>query len=127
MPSLEERMLAALKVYCLWSWLETHPDKGKKDYPLFEELIVSGPDSPLCPWCEAYYLCETCPLSAVGQGCDCGSWFYTWLKTSEGYQTFTSENQRIALLNERSRAAGEIANLARKEYKRCESLSGQAR
>lgn len=112
--------LAALKVYCLWSWLASHPDKGKKDYPLFEELIVSGPDSPLCPWCEAYYLCETCPLSAVGQGCEGGSWFDVWTRAGERYETFLPEEQRAALLNERSWAAGEIARLAWKEYRRLE-------
>lgn len=125
MPSLEERMLAALKVYCLWSWLSAHPDKWKSDYPLFQELIINRPNSSLCPWCDIHRgKCSNCPLGVVGELCGDGrSWFHIWINAGRRYQTFALEKQRTALLDERGWAAGEIARIAWNEYKWLEWLS----
>ena len=97
---------AALAVYNLWSWLEANPDAGKQDYPLYDELRIKE-CMDMCPWCELFRIrftriCSGCPLDRAYSNCfSDGSMFDCWNRNSR-----------------RSVAAGEIARIAWKEYKR---------
>lgn len=110
MPSLEERRLAALKVYCIWSWLASHPGHDKREHPLYWDLHIDQLYLD-CPWCDLYRSrdsvnCAGCPLSNVNEDCaEYSSWYAHWevnLPFQSGY----------------SIEAGNIATLAWQEYKR---------
>ena len=106
--------LDALKVYCMWSWLERNPTQYKLDYPLFVELGF-GKSKTHCPWCVRWIRdlrsskCgnpdSECPLYRAGECClDTGSLYDVWYYNEDS--------------GKRSRAAGEIARIAWQEYKR---------
>ena len=104
------KKLAALKVYCLWSWLERNPGRHKSGYPLFKELEINKSKNQ-CPWCDIWWhrRCRSwrsmCPLYRVGEGCiHTDSLFYTWYYSKD--------------LEDKARVAGEIARIAWEEYKR---------
>ena len=112
------KKLAALKVYVLWSWLEQHPDKTKKQHPLYAEIglatLLCG-----CPWCDIYLKwggChllngDKCPLDLAGMNCK-----EPWAPFNKWYARlyrYSSEELRV-----KREAAGEIARVAWQEYKR---------
>ena len=105
------KKLAALKTYNIWSWLSTHPGKEKKDYPLYYEL---GFDKLIdaCPWCDISFSCKNCPLDKEGYRCFTGqiSLYRIWVD----YKFFDKNYNK----KEKCEAAGEIANVAWREYKR---------
>lgn len=110
--SNDEKRTAALKVYCLWSWLAKNLGKNKADYPLFDELGI-GSFEHECPWCAMYRTklgCARCPLDQAQQSCLYSDSYYGIWKCSDDSV-------------ERHVAAGGIANVAWKEYKKFERKS----
>ena len=123
---IEREKRDALKVYCLWSWLERNPGKDKESYPLFYELGIHKFTSE-CPWCE-YYLsmdivltrinenCKGCPLFRAGEQCidndDEDSLYFVWAEVIDNPDPSKKDIKMASI------AAGEIARVAWEEYKR---------
>ena len=105
--------LAALKVYVLWSWLERNPGRKKEEYPLFYELQLNK-NLNRCPWCANYWdkskYCSKCPLTRAGKSCRLyRSPYVMW----SNYTYYSYGSTQAA-----SKAAGDIAIVAKKEYER---------
>ena len=124
-----DKKLAALLVYCKWSWLESHPDKCTYEYPPSQKLNFFEFENH-CPWCELYFstkgagttICTGCPLDELGEKCVGSdvenSLFKESRKFSVGDKTFLSRSE-IEEIKRKSRvAAGEIARIAWAEYKK---------
>jgi len=102
--------LAALKVYCLWAGIEARSLNRKKDYPLYKELRFNE-EAQECTWCEMVgqgngdideLLCRKCPLWKNNYWCCNRSSLYSQWR----------------LYDSMKKAAGDIAAIAWKEYKR---------
>ena len=123
---IERKKRDALRVHCLWSWLERNPGKDKELYPLFYELGIHECSNE-CPWCECYLCmdfvptfinenCKGCPLFRAGEQCidndDEDSLYFVWAEVIDDPEPSKNDIKMAAI------AAGDIANIAWEEYKR---------
>ena len=118
------RKEAALNTYILWAWLERNPGKNKKDHPLYYEL---GLDIFIdeCPWCELFRFdyengeCNNCPLLSNDMECiDIDSDAYNYDSPFYKWYFYKNKLDGFKISKKAAIAAGEIARIAWKEYKR---------